>query len=148
MKKILFNNFLSDKATYVRNRKFWINLIKSVTGQEINEYIDNSDFYDANPIVSHFDTKTKRGIRIIQADPNEADNIQFSAWLDTINFLDKDIQELVIYLDLTKETAYIAADLIYNWLINNVTINEMENIINETISLFGKTTDILEQAII
>ncbi|WP_373551160.1 hypothetical protein [Haliscomenobacter sp.] len=71
----------------------------------------------------------KRAVRVIQIDPNEIEeNILITAWMDTIELEEGQaaVDELVIYTVLTVETKVKCVALIEEWILGEVTVEEMK----------------------
>lgn len=143
MKTYLFKNFLDNKDAYQKNVAFWNLLIKKLLSPEnieFSEYIATSDgfgneFYDGNPICNFKICKLNKGVRIIQEEPEES-SIQISAWIEEAELADGEIiDELVINLELTSETIFLAIDLINTWILNDFTKFRMKRYINTITSL-------------
>ena len=83
---------------------------------DFDEYIATSDgygneFYDGNPIYNFKVDKLNKGVRIIQEEPEES-SIQLSAWIEETELANgKTIDELVINMELTKETIFLTPEL-------------------------------------
>ena len=141
MNKYLYKNFLDDKTVYKKNVAFWNSIIESLLFPDnytFSEYIATSDgfgndFYDGNPICNFKIDKLNKGVRIVQEEPKES-SILFSAWIKETELTDKQlIDELVINMELTKETTILAIDLIHAWILSDLTKFRMERYI-KTIS--------------
>lgn len=78
----------------------------------------------------------KRAVRVIQIDPNEMEeNILITAWMDTIESEEGQaaVDELVIYSVLTVETKVKCVALIEEWILGEVTVEEMKGRIEEVL---------------
>jgi hypothetical protein len=115
----LFKNLLENKRVYSLNVRYWSRLLHRVTDAKrmsIQENVltrtfnDGSRFYDGNPI---FDAiiDNKKAIRIIQEQP-DSNELNISAWIDNTEIYGQRLEELVINLELTKESQAIAKDLL------------------------------------
>ncbi len=110
-------NFLDNKSVYKENVEFWDKIIQSLLQTEYTfaKYIATDDgygneFYDGNPIYNFMIESLNKGVRIIQEEAEDAQN-QFAAWVNTAKLPDgNDIDELVINLQLSKETCLLAVD--------------------------------------
>lgn len=138
----LFTNFLEDTAVYQQNIDFWKKIIYpllSVEKIEFKEYLsttkkDGSLYTDGNPIFNMKVIHSNRALRIIQEEI-EMETVEFSAWLDTIEIENEQIDELVISLELSHESTLLAINLINAWLIGNFSKHKMEKHINTLLSL-------------
>lgn len=143
MKPYLFKDFLDNKEVYKKNVAFWDSLIKGLLTPEnieCSKYISTSDgfgneFYDGNPIYNFKIDKLNKGVRIIQEEPEES-SIQISAWIEETELANNEkIDELVINLELTSDTIFLAIDLINAWILNDLTIFRMKRYIKTITSL-------------
>jgi len=134
----LFENFLEDQNVYIRNVDYWQKTVKAIVDSKqhkpFSEYL-NTDFangtafFDGNPIFQAVFEKENKAIRIIQEE-SESHEVEISAWLNTIEIKDETITELVIALELSKESQEIAEDLIKAWIVRNVSTIEMQSLID------------------
>lgn len=153
--KYLFERFNEDKRIYNLNQGYWKRKLQSKLKQRFsNENIlfqnidaNGKKLYDANPIFTFIDSSQTKAIRIIQDDikflsdnTNVLDEDLISAWIDEIyvtnsnrdiNYDDQKVSELVIALFLTKETVNKTMKLIINWLNNELTSENIEQILGE-----------------
>ncbi len=143
MNKYIFKDFLDNKKVYKKNIEFWKSIISKLLKSEkfsFDEYIARSDgfgneFYDGNPICNFKIDKLNKGVRIIQEEPEE-NSIQLSAWIEEAELVNgKIIDELVINLELTRETIFIAVDLINAWILNDISKFRMKRYIKTINSL-------------
>ena len=134
---ILFENFLADRRLYGRARARWRNYVIELAtkkGLSIQKYINDADDFDGNPIYSAQFPDLNRAIRIVQIDPLEvSDLLVLTGWIDTIQIKQEKqpITELVIHLVLTKETEEIAQEWIERWLVDELTIVDIEQVIEQ-----------------
>ena len=146
--KFLFKRFLEDKKVYALNERYWKCQFKmNLYFEERNILFKNIDsfgnkVYDANPIFTFVNNKKTKGVRIIQDDislidrnDKELEQYLISAWTDTITIYDGEqkikINELVIGLFLTKRTRKQTMNLVTKWLENDLTQNDINNILVE-----------------
>lgn len=138
--KHLYRDFLINRRVYNLNRGYWKRMLSKI-GEEIsipfyNEHFSNgTPFYDGNPIISAYIPKLKKSIRIIQEDV-ETESVEIRAWTEDSEHEDDKIQELVISLELSRESAKIATTLIEGWLQHNwdgdKIESEMQNVMPPT----------------
>jgi hypothetical protein len=131
----LFENFLEDQNVYIRNVDYWQKTVKAIVDSKqsmpFSEYL-NTDFangtafFDGNPIFQAVFEKENKAIRMIQEEP-ESHEVEISAWLNQIEIKDKTITELVIALELSKESQEIAEYFIKAWIVRNVSTIEMQS---------------------
>jgi len=140
----LYKNFLSNKDIYKKNIKYWDNIIKSLLIPEkfdFTEYVCTNDgfgndFFDGNPIYNLKIDRLNKGIRIIQEEPESNDYTLFSAWINELELDNNEKNdELVISLELTQETTFLAIDLINAWILRDLTIHRMKNYIKTVANL-------------
>ncbi len=143
MNTFIFKDFLDNKEVYKKNVAFWNNIINALLKPErydFDEYVATSDgngnqFYDGNPIYNFKVDKLNKGVRIIQEE-QEGSSIQLSAWIEETELANAEtIDELVINLELTKETIFLAVDLISAWILNDLTKFRMKRYIKTLSSL-------------
>ena len=143
--KLLFDKYSEDKRIYNLNQGYWKRKLQSrlqIKLSKESEVFKNSDaegkkIYDANPIFTFVNDNRTKAIRIIQDDINilkvsleENEDYLISAWLDYI-ILDneREIQELVIALFLTKETVDKAMNLVYLWINGDLTNERIDTLL-------------------
>ena len=142
--KYLFIKSTEDKRIYNLNQGYWKRKLQSRLKEKFSEenvLFKNIDtkgkkIYDANPIFTFIDYQKTKAIRIIQDDIKqiEQENIEMekyliSAWFDKISIYEKNnidsseknVNELVIALFLTRSTVEKTMNLIYKWLNNDLT---------------------------
>jgi len=129
----LYKNFLKDKRVYNLNEGYYARLFKKLTRWEpktvFNTRFRNGEkFYDGNPIFSAL--VDNRVLRIIQEEP-ESNKIYLSAWLTTAT--EKELDELVITLELSKEAKPLLEKLITKWVVEKTDKSCMEAYIEKTI---------------
>ena len=138
----LYKDFLENASVYDRATDFWksvVNTLLSAENQSYHDYLtvtrkDGSLYRDGNPIF-HFQIEgTERAVRIIQEEA-ETDGVEIAAWLDKIDSNGATIHELIISLELTRESAFIATDLINAWAVNQLTKDKMERYINKALAI-------------
>ncbi len=130
----LYRDFLSDRRVYHLNEAFYNRLFQKLTKKKpapffTVQFKNGEKFYDGNPI---FSTLTdNRIVRIIQEEP-ESETPVISAWLDKAT--DKNLDELVISLELSKEARPVLEQLIKKWVVEKLDQQGMERFIHETIA--------------
>lgn len=143
MNTYIFKDFLSNKEIYKKNIALWESIINGLLNPEnydFDEYIATSDgfgneFYDGNPIYNFKVDKLNKGVRIIQEEPEES-SIQLSAWIEETELANGGIiDELVINIELTKETIFLTIDLINAWILNDLTNFRMKRYLKTISSL-------------
>ena len=96
---------------------------------------DGSTYFDGNPIYNFKIDNSKRAVRIIQELP-ECNDIEFSAWINSTELSDNEkIDELVISMELSHETALMSIELINAWIINKFSKQKMEKFIDKLFAL-------------
>ena len=145
----LYKDFLNNKKIYVLNVGYWTKLFNKIlksTGISYQRWLNlqfnnGLGFYDGNPMFDVLVENKRKAIRIIQEYP-ENESISISAWIDeTETPLKEKILELVIDLELSKESKNIAEKWIQACLVDNKTKEEMNDLINQTLN--AKNEDVL-----
>ncbi|MDX2072693.1 MAG: hypothetical protein SFV55_29935 [Haliscomenobacter sp.] len=135
--QIFYANFLEDRRVYGLAKTYWkrfFDQLAAANGFSYRPYINDANDYDGNPIFSAYIPDKNRAVRVIQIDPNELeDNTLTTAWMDTIELVEGQaaIDELVIYTVLTVETRVKCVALIEEWVLGEVTVEEMKRRIEE-----------------
>lgn len=130
--QILYANFLEDRRVYGLAKTYWkrfFDQLAAAHGFSYRAYINDANDYDGNPIFSAYILEKNRAVRVIQIDPHEVeDNILTTAWMDTIELEEGQaaVDELVIYTVLTVETKVKCVALIEEWVLGEVTVEEMK----------------------
>lgn len=138
----IFKDFLEDKETYIKNIDFWKTIIYTLLSVEnitFKDYVETRKtneelYYDGNPIFSFKIDNSNKAVRIIQEEI-ETNDVEFSAWLDSIEYKEEKIQELVISLELSQESVLLSIELINAWIINNLSNEKMEKYIDKLFTL-------------
>lgn len=138
----LYANFLADKKVYNLAQGYWQRLFSGLSHQHRLQFVPylnpatsiGQKEYDGNPIFNALERKRNRAVRIIQAAP-QGENLDFSAWMDSIALSEKaaPVPELVLDMVLSKESAVLAARLINAWLVAGVSKEELEILIGAEI---------------
>ena len=151
--KYLFEKSKEDKRVYNLNQGYWKRKLQSRLKEKFsyeNILFKNVDgkgkkIYDANPIFTFINFSKTKAIRIIQDDIKlidksqiDLENYMISAWFDRVRFYksehqidEKDVDELVIALFLTRETVDKTMDLIIEWLNDNLDEIKLNRILKE-----------------
>ncbi len=146
----IYRNFLRSKDIYKKNVQYWDSIIENLLTSEkfeISEYVSTNDgfgtdFYDGNPIYNFKIDRLNKGVRIIQEEPGTNNTILFSAWINELEIeTDVKIDELVISLELTQETTFLAIDLINAWILRDLTKHKMKNYIKTVAGLRNIITE-------
>ena len=130
----LYKNFLINKRVYSLNQNWYVKLVEKITHKKPslfynNQFNNGEKDYDGNPV---FSTKLgNRLLRIIQEKP-ESNTPFLTAWVDTAT--DKNINELVISLELSNATKPLLEKLIKKWLVEKVDEKIMEGYIKQVIN--------------
>lgn len=96
----------------------------------------NEKRIDGNPMFSAYVPEVNRAVRIIQVDPAEAvSEVDIKAWLDQAVMPEQEdrVEELVIDLVLTNESERLSKQLIDGWLVQGLSMMEMEKKIDELV---------------
>ncbi len=131
MTHFLYKNFLTDQRVYRLNEGFYARLYEEVTKEKprsfFNVHFKNGEReQDGNPIFSAL--AHQRLVRIIQEEPT-SEKPYITAWLGKAT--DKDIDELVIALELSAETKPVLKELLAKWMGEKVETREMEKFIQQ-----------------
>lgn len=139
-KDFLYKNFLVKKKTYHQNESYWKRYVRKALEHKAiehefwlkNEYANGTKIYDGNPIYSA-KLQHRKAIRIIQEEP-ESDTRQIAAWVkETEDEHENKIEELVISLELTRDTRKLALELIIAWASDTVSMKKMNSLIEKKI---------------
>jgi len=146
----LYKNFLENTEIYKKNVKYWDNIIRNLLITEkfdFSEYVSTNDGFgndlcDGNPIFNFKIERLNKGVRIIQEEPETNNKILFSAWINELEIeTNEKIDELVISLELTQETTFLAIDLINAWILRDLTKHRMKNYIKTVAGLRNIITE-------
>lgn len=134
----LYPTFLENKRVYNLNQAYWRRLLTDIikdTDLSFQSYLNplganGQKEYDGNPIFDAYFPSLSKAIRIIQDVP-EDDSNDLSAWIDHIELEEGKpaIPELVIAVTLTQDTASQAQELIRQWIVADVSVVEMKEIL-------------------
>lgn len=146
MAKLLFPDFLDHTESYDAAEALWKARFDALAAKRhftytpyINVFARNGDKHrDGNPIFSAEVKTLNRAVRIIQEAIEQPDDFFISAWLDTFpTDEDNPLNELVIPLVLSEETLEVAERLIVHWLVEGLSKEEMERVLEEELALLG-----------
>jgi hypothetical protein len=138
-KDFLYKNFLVKKVIYNQNESYWKRYVKKALEPKVieheswlkNQYANGTKIYDGNPIYSA-KLQDGKAIRIIQEEP-ESETRQITAWMEeTEDEHENKVEELVISLELTRDTRKLALELIIVWA-SNISMKKMLSLIEEKI---------------
>ena len=147
MVQFLYKDFLEDKRIYNLHVGYWRRYLRRVLrhrGDLVFDWMNTSfgngtHFYDGNPIITVLLKNDRKALRIIQEEP-ETDEVQIGAWLGDIEHEGMCYKELVISLELSKETKRIAQKIIERWIGNaNLSSSKMSIFIDQVLSDLDRT---------
>jgi len=138
----LFTKFLIEPEVYKSNIDFWKTIIYTLLSVEnltfksylTTEKSDGTIYTDGNPICNFKLDNSNRAVRIIQEEI-ESNDVEFSAWINTIEIENEKFEELVISLELSNESVLIAIELINAWIVNSFSKQKMEKYIDKLFTL-------------
>lgn len=135
MATLLYPSFLDNKRVYNLNQAYWRRLLSDLikdTDLSFQPYLNTisangNKEYDGNPIFNAYFPTLNKAIRVIQDTPEEG-AADLSTWMDQIELEEGQppIQELVIAVTLSRETAAQAQELMHQWIVERRTVREME----------------------
>lgn len=119
----LYPDFMETDESYGLAVAFWEDLVGRIqppaSQHDVWEsaipkaYADGTPFHDGNPICDLRSKEIGRALRIVQSAPNGED-LEIVAYLDRVSL--DNVDELVIALALSKESAALAERLITAWM--------------------------------
>ncbi len=138
----LYKDFLVSEEVYKDSVDFWKSIVYTLLAGEnlvFSPYVqttksDGSLYLDGNPIYNFKINGSNRAVRIIQEEV-ETENIEFSAWLNTPEVEGVQVDELVISLELSNESALLAIELINAWIVFKLPKQKMEKYIDKLFAL-------------
>ncbi len=142
--KILFEDFLENHKVYAQSETYWENIIKNIANKKqliihnpcINTFFSNGEkIYDGDPIAYIYFSSLKKTVRIIQQTFSD-DIYKITGWVNKTEYYGEDITELVIVIQLSKETQKVAETLIQKWIIENVGFDIMDKVITTEVEYF------------
>lgn len=113
MPQWLFPNSLADPQVYADARRHWLDLWRSVDSARRwrTPWVENS-IPDGNPIFTA--ASESRGVRIIQEDPRDPDDIDLDWWLDSAE--EPPLAELVVACCPSVENTPEVERLLREWM--------------------------------
>jgi hypothetical protein len=136
--KAKFLNFLNSATEYEAAESYWLSLFEEYNSQlqtasQWGSWFDlvwgnGTKKMDGNPIIVRWSSKLKKGLRIIQEEPEHEKQSDLGAWM---NKFDDTVDELVISCILTDETEEIIRRLIKAYVVDNFNPGEMKKIIDK-----------------
>ena len=122
MGKILFAKFLEDRRVYHLAYLFWkcfFERLIDAADLEYRTYLNTDSDHDGNPIFHAYLPARKRALRIIQAEPDEAEEeVDIKAWMDEVQLEsgNSSVPELVIDMVLSEGAKELGQRLIQTWI--------------------------------
>jgi len=129
--KFIFEDFLKSKNAYIECVKYWENLFNRLLYNiEFEKYFNTTytngeDFFDGNPIYNFRIKNSDRAVFIVQEKP-ESEKVYFKSWIDEFEAETETIEKLVIVLELSEKTEFLAKDLVQKWIIKHYNSIEIE----------------------
>ena len=138
MGQILYATFLENRRVYRLAKARWQRLFEQLLSAKQYTFRPflNEKRMDGNPMFTAYVPAVDRAVRIIQVDPTEAvSEVDIKAWLDQAVMPEREdrVEELVIDLVLTNESERISKQLIDGWLVQGLSMMEMEKKIDELV---------------
>lgn len=119
--KPLYANFLKNKGLYTRCQNYWQQQFDELFiafDIEYKTYHEEKEARDGDPIFAAYFPAMQRAVRIVQKPP-ENNRLQIEASIRQ-NRIDDDasgeIQELIIELVLSKQSANLTRQLVRQWI--------------------------------
>jgi hypothetical protein len=140
-----FQCFLSDPQVYTAAQQYWADMFTDIVSHAGKKtqwapwfepcFVDGTPRRDGNPIWSTVSYEAHKGIRIIQDEPG-AFAPEITAWIDTFGdpAYDECIEELVISCIPSDTTEPIAYKLMHVFVVENLSKEEMEKLIESYVS--------------
>jgi predicted N-acyltransferase len=139
--KFLYKNFLENNRIYSLAKNWWKREFKKQILGKKSDFDTNSDwvfnwhndyFKDGNPIFTIFSKSKQKLVRIIQEEnENNQDSIEISAWIQKGFYPKDEIPELVISLELSRNSSKIAFNWIKKWFDNQLEDKDLERDFDE-----------------
>lgn len=142
MVQFLYKDFLDNKRIYNLNVGYWKRYFRRLLRNREDVVYDwmstsfgsGADFYDGNPIITVLLKNDRKAVRVIQEEP-ESDEVQIGAWVGEIDYKGTLYNELVISLELSKDTKRISQKLIEHWIgVANLNSSKMSLFIDQVLS--------------
>jgi hypothetical protein len=111
-----FDNFLKSKRKYVENQAFWRLAIAIWCEEEFEESFSTND---GNPILYVFFPNLQKSFKIIQLVKND-NNIPFSVNLEKSGMFDGRGEELVLTLQLNRDTYHDTEKIFKSFIANQL----------------------------
>lgn len=142
----IFDDFLDNSERYEACERYWEQLVSTIaeslgqTGEWQRwiplHYADGTPFeLDGNPIIDGRSQALNRAFRIIQHRA-VGDELEIAAWVKSYEeeYSDLPREELVINLNLSKESEQIARALLLKWMTPTTSKDEMQLFIRDSIA--------------
>ena len=138
MGQVLYASFLENRRVYRLAKARWQRLFEQLLSAKQYTFRPflNEKRMDGNPMFTAYVPAVDRAVRIIQVDPTEAvSEVDIKAWLDQAVMPEREdrVEELVIDLVLTNEAESLSKQLIDGWLVQGLSMMEMERMIDELV---------------
>ena len=138
MGQVLYATFLENRRVYRLAKARWQRLFEQLLSAKQYTFRPflNEKRMDGNPMFTAYVPAVDRAVRIIQVDPTEAvSEVDIKAWLDQAVMPEREdrVEELVIDLVLTNEAESLSKQLIDGWLVQGLSMMEMERMIDELV---------------
>ena len=138
MGQVLYATFLENRRVYRLAKARWQHLFEQLLSAKQYTFRPflNEKRMDGNPMFTAYVPAVDRALRIIQVDPSEAvAEVDIKAWLDQAVMPEREdrVEELVIDLVLTNEAEQISQLLIEAWLLQELSLADMEKKIDELV---------------
>ena len=138
MGQVLYASFLENRRVYRLAKARWQRLFEQLLSakQYTFQPFLNEKRMDGNPMFTVYVPAVDRALRIIQVAPSEAvADVDIKAWLDQAVMPEREdrVEELVIDLVLTNEAEQISQLLIEAWLLQELSLADMEKKIDELV---------------
>jgi hypothetical protein len=138
MGQVLYATFLENRRVYRLAKARWQRLFEQLLSAKQYTFRPflNEKRMDGNPMFTAYVPGADRALRIIQVDPSEAvAEVDIKAWLDQAVMPEREdrVEELVIDLVLTNEAEQISLLLIEAWLLQQLSLTDMQKMIDELV---------------
>jgi len=124
-------DFLNNKEIYKECINFWhsvfTELLKEISFEKYyaTNFSNGEDFFNGNPIYNFKVTNSNRSV-FIKQEKFESKSVYFTAWIDEFDTENETIENLVIVLELSEKTEFLAKDLVQKWIIKHYNSIEIE----------------------
>ena len=138
MGQVLYATFLENRRVYLLAKARWQRLFEQLLSAKQYTFRPflNEKRMDSNPMFTAYVPRADRALRIIHVDPSEAvAEVDIKAWLDQAVMPEREdrVEELVIDLVLTNEAEQISLLLIEAWLLQQLSLTDMQKMIDELV---------------